>query len=117
THELLKQHGAALVTDPGDVLEILETPARHSFQGSHEARYADPSRPPDSLFDGEEHPAKGAAPAPASGPKTKPLSLLTPSQQAILQALEQPRSLDDVARETGISPSSLRAEVTMLELQ
>jgi DNA processing protein len=103
THELLKKHGAALVTEPGDVLETLETPARHSFQGTHEARYADPAKPTDSLFEPK-------APAPKS-------LALTPAQQAILAALETPATLDEIARDTGLAPGALRAELTLLELQ
>jgi DNA processing protein len=102
THELLKKHGAALVTEPGDVLETLETPARHSFEGTHEARYADPSKPTESLFE-----PKAAAPALA----------LTPAQQAILAALEAPATVDEIARDTGLAPGALRAELTLLELQ
>jgi DNA processing protein len=105
THELLKQHGAALVTDPGDVLQILETPARHSFQGTHEARYSDPRAP--GLFSSDAAPARGAPAALAA----------TPPQQAILAALSEPRTLDEVAQTTGLDIGALRAELTMLELQ
>jgi DNA processing protein len=120
THELIKQHGAALVTDPGDVLEILETPARHSFQGSHEARYADPTRAAaGSLFDDGAGSSTTASepPGPVAAAVEGKGGLLTPVQQSILRALSEPRSLDDVARDTGLSPGELRVEVTMLELQ
>lgn len=102
THELLKQGGAALVTEPGDVLAILETPARHSFNGSHQDRYADPTRAADSLF--ADRVSTGALP-------------LSDVQRAILAALDSPRTLDELAQATGLSPATLRAEVTVLEIQ
>lgn len=107
TLELLKQGGAALVIEPGDVLSTLETPARHSHAGTHESRYADP-RATDGLFL-----------SPGSGTEPKPLSTngLTKEQVAILHALSQPRTLDELARDTGLPPSAIRAEMTILELQ
>ena len=100
TLELLKLGGAALVANPGDVLELLETPARHSFDGTHADRYADPARPPE-LFD-----RAGAA----AGP-------VTDGQRAILAALAEPRTLDELARATGLSPAIVRSELTVLEIQ
>ena len=109
THELLKQQSAALVTEPGDVLQILETPARHSFQGTHEARYAD-ARSEELFLKNEGFSAPGVSAA-------APPIAATPPQQAILTALSQPRTVDEVARETGLAIGTLRAELTLLELQ
>lgn len=96
THDLLKQGGAALVTDPGDVLALLETPARHSFEGSFEARYADPAAP---LFE------------------AKPAIAASSAQAMILQALASPRTMDELAADTGMEIASLRSELTLLEIQ
>lgn len=103
THELIKQGGAALVTGPGDVLALLEGPARHAFGGTFEARYGDPGG---ELFE---------PPAPAGRAFDGPP--LSPEQQAILQALGSPRTLDELVASTGLSPASLRSELTMLEIQ
>jgi DNA processing protein len=100
---LIKQ-GAAPVTEPGDVLELLETPARHTFQGSYELRYADPGRDP--------LPATSERP-----PSPKPSLGMTAAQQAILSVLESPRTWDELARDTGLEPGVLRAEVSVLEIQ
>lgn len=103
--ELIKEGGAALVTEPGDVLALLETPARHTFGGTHAIRYADPGRTPEALF---EEPA---------APSSQPASPLTPVQQAILNALDEPLTWDELARATGFTPAELRAQVTVLEIQ
>lgn len=113
THELLKQGGAALVTEPGDVLQILEGPARHSFSGSHADRYADPARAAESLFVVPDPPADAPV---AATPRVAKLAATAP-QQAILAALDQPLTFDELAQVTGLSPAGLRAEVTVLELQ
>ncbi len=102
THELLKQGGAALVTEPGDVLAILETPARHSFNGAFESRYSDPARAPDQLFESKPA-ANGIA--------------LSALQSSILKALASPRTMDELAADTGLAPAALRSELTLLEIQ
>lgn len=104
THELLKQGGAAMVTEPGDVLHILESPARHSFTGTHESRYADPTKA--GLFEADRVEAK---PVRDMG--------LSELQTGILTQLAEPQTLDELARLTGLAPGALRAEVTILELQ
>lgn len=100
--ELIKSGGAALVTDPGDVLTLLETPARHTFNGVHAARYADPARPPDTLFE-----PKPAPRAPG----------LTPLQQRIVDALAEPLTMDELSRAADLSPGDLRIQLTTLEIQ
>jgi DNA processing protein len=107
TLELIKNGGAALVMEPGDVLNTLEAPARHSHAGTHESRYAGP-RAADELF----QPATQAIES-----KPLPINGLTKEQVSILQALSEPRTLDELARDTGLSPSCIRAEMTILELQ
>jgi DNA processing protein len=109
THELLKQGGAAMVTEPGDVLQILEAPARHSFSGTHESRYADPARA-GRFGDG---PQDNGLAVPTKGPGVA----TSPVQAKILATLGDPQTLDELARSTGLSPAALRAEITILELQ
>lgn len=101
---MIKSGGAALVTEPGDVLSLLESPARHSFNGVHADRYADPTRPPDALF---------AEPAAKKGSAGR----ASAAQRAILDALNGPLTLDELARVTSLAPATLRAELTMLEIQ
>lgn len=112
TLELIKSGGAALVTSPGDVLALLETPARHHFFGTHEDRYADPAATePHGLWDASNPDAPGAAPA---GPAAaKPGSL----EARLLEALDKPRSPDDLAARLDAPPGEVRAAITMLEIR
>lgn len=122
THDLLKSGGAAIVTEPGDVLNILETPARHQAAGTHALRYADPHQtafwPSDSSSDGPTPPEQGM---PTHGTEAKPKSGsrvgLSAAHAAILDALESPKTRDELAGITGLSAQQLSAELTLLELQ
>jgi DNA processing protein len=105
TLELVKSGGAALVTCPADVIEILESPARHHHQGSHESRYDDPAANQSHLFC-----RTGSEPNPTE-------AHLTPRQKSVLAAIDQPRTLDELMRSLDLTPAELRAELTLLELR
>jgi DNA processing protein len=104
TLELLKSGGAALVTDPGDVIHALESCAHHQHRGTHAVRFA---RPTQDLFaqpDVEATPKESTPPMPAA-------------HRTIIDALEAPLTMDQLSAATGIEPGRLRTEVTMLEVQ
>jgi len=116
TLKLIKDGGAALITDPGDVLALLESPARHAHGGTHEARYT-PVRP-------EEHGdfattsglfASGDIGTGAASPTH--VAVLSEAQSKILMALAEPMTLDQIASETALSTATLRSELTVLEIQ
>jgi DNA processing protein len=102
SHELLKTGGAHLVTDPADVVNLLESAARHLAAGTHAARYAPRAQPAGAT----ERPS--AAPAPA---------VESSLQAAIIAALLEPKTADQLAAETGTPLPELRAELTLLEMQ
>lgn len=111
-NDLLKKGGAALVTDPADVIEQLEAPARHLHAGVHADRYADPIQPP-SIFDGITQDADSHADA-GAGVATANLS---DAQRIIVRSLVEPMAMDELARRTGMDAAALRSEVTMLEIR
>lgn len=120
THDLLKSGGAAIVTEPGDVLHILETPARHQAAGTHAIRYSDPQR---TEFEPNDPPTPEPTPPEQGGclvaaeTKPHPRIGLSPAQTAILDALDSPKSRDELVAVTGLSAQQLSAELTLLELQ
>ncbi|MBK7404139.1 MAG: DNA-protecting protein DprA [Phycisphaerales bacterium] len=109
TLDLIKGGGAALATSPADVLHLLETPARHHFHDTHEARYADPARAePRDLW------AETAEPSAADTAPDAPSPSL---EHRLVQALDRPRTPDDLAERLGVGPGELRAALTMLEIR
>lgn len=98
---LLKEGGAALVVNPGDVLSLLESPARHHHGGSHAARYG--GAPPRAEAAGSDEVAAEMS--------------LTPEQQAIVEALASPATIDQLVMATSMPPHLIRAELTVLEMQ
>jgi DNA processing protein len=92
--ELLKQGGGSLVTEPGDVLALLETPARFVHEGLHESRYDDPAR--------SEPRVSGSV----NGDSGLVLDSLA------LGELEP----DEIARRTGLGADRVRVALTLLEL-
>ena len=146
TLELLKSGGAALVTCPGDVLEQLESPARHLHGGTHESRYtpfgSQPTSPDEPDLFAPPHPAaNGKAqpqPKPQPKPQTKPQTKSQPklksaaapspaagvrtanlsiTQKAIIAALDSPLSIDDLLQKIELEPGQVRSDLTMLELK
>jgi DNA processing protein len=108
--ELLKAGGALLVTHPEDVIQALESQARHHHAGTHESRFGAGPR-------AEELPEPGlVAAASLSGPPAGGLGL-TSAQSSILAALDTPRSVEDLARSLGLDAGQLRAELTVLEVR
>lgn len=99
-NDLLKSGSAALVTSPADVLEALRTPAEHAHAGTHEARFGA------TLFE----------PPSPSAPSRTNLGL-SPIQQQIVEALDEPRDLDGIVQRTGLAPAAIAAEIVMLEIR
>lgn len=118
--DLLRAGGAELVMHPDDVIQSLETPARHLYQGTHEARYAtglfDAAR--DSVPRGEvEDEAERLRPRDASTGAVEVDASLTDAQKTILGALESAKTFDELVRDTGISAAALRTDVSLLEIK
>ena len=104
THELLKS-GAHLVTEPGDVISILEGDAYHLFAGSHRAKTADPARVPEP------------APMPTPTSTSMPIGDVDEETRRLLESLDTPKTGDELAEAMGVDPGQIRAKLTMLEIQ
>lgn len=97
---LLRDGGAAMVIDPGDVLNLLETPGRHAHAGTHAHRYAGAHDAGDEgLFE------------------VKPEARADSTSERVLAALDKPRTLDELALAAGCDMATLRATLTVLEIQ
>lgn len=113
---LLKSGSAAMVTEPGDVIELLDSPAHHHHGGTFAARYrggADAALP--QVDDtGEVNDA-------AHGPGLeRPESVLAEAgspEAAVLACLDRPRTLDEVSLACGLDAASVRSALTILEIQ
>ncbi|MBY0313272.1 MAG: DNA-processing protein DprA [Phycisphaerales bacterium] len=117
--ELLKSGGAQLVTHPDDILQSLESPARHLHAGTHEARYA--VQQPSEVADGTDPQAikspASVAPLFASAPPPPRDVGLNETQRQILAALDTARTIDDLGQRLNLDVAKLRTEITMLELK
>jgi DNA processing protein len=117
TLDLLKKGEAALVVDPSDVLELLETPARHHFRGTHESRYAidAASRSPESI-DRQPNGSEASVGSPSSPPE-QTLWKAPGEQGVIYDALAKPTTLDCLCQLTGLDAQVVQAQLTLLEVQ
>ena len=113
SHELIRDGSAALVTSVGDVLNLLEGPARHLHAGTHDALY-------DAAGNASDHadPMPTPTPTPSATSATSLIdAALTDRQRTIVKALKTPSPLDAIEKHTGIDPGTLRAELTVLEIR
>jgi DNA processing protein len=120
--DLLKQGGGAMVTEPGDVLAMLENPARFAHAGTHAARYADPAvtREPPELMDSTAG-SGGGIDEPGSDPDPDSGMVSAGSDGGALLASVassgmREASFDDLLRLTGWESPRVRTALTMLEL-
>ena len=102
TLDLLRD-GAHLVVEPSDVLSILRQDARHFYLGTHKPKTDDPTRS-DSTPKQEQ-------------PSPPPLPIPDGELGEIYNALQDPASADALAEQLEMDPGSLRAQLTMLEIQ
>ena len=112
--QLLKEGCAAMVLEPGDVIAQLESPARHLYGGTHDARYQGYSP-----WNATPDPADPSPPRTTGSESVKPPPStlgMTPAQAAILEALNEPLTLDSLSEQTGLDPAALRREITLLEI-
>lgn len=104
SNDLIKSGGAALVTDPADVIAVLESAARHAHMGTHEFRFASPS-----AANADSNPFDGTEPK-------QPSRCVSEAQQLVLKAIGDGATVDDLVEATGMPVGRLRAEITMLEV-
>lgn len=104
---LLKSGAAAMVTEPGDVIELLESPARHLHSGTHAARFAG------GAFDNGLAEDSGAEEAGASDLGTAG----SRDAATVLACLDRPRTLDEVSVACGLDAAAVRMALTELEIQ
>ncbi len=97
SNDLLKS-GAPLVTEPGEIIEILERSAGNLKRGQAQ-------RP-------NQHTS-----APASAPTPEPIGEVDPVARSILETLSEPKTGDQIAEQLGLEPGQVRAIATMLEIQ
>lgn len=99
SNDLLKS-GAHLVTEPGEIIEILERNSVPRSQGT-----------PTSARE------QSSEPAILKPIEPEQLGNLDPVSVKILEALSEPRTGDQLAEQLGMDPGGLRAAATMLEIQ
>lgn len=107
TLALIKSGGAALVTEPGDVIALLESPARHLHSGTHAERYAASAAL--SLFE--------TKPPPSSSGNEVATSPMNERRNMISMALQEPLTLDELHRATSLDLNILRSELTLMEIE
>jgi len=119
---LLKSGGAAMVTEPGDVIELLEAPARHLHSGVHHDRYG-----PALVDSHEPNPAQRINRSASVSESSSDLDsveaiadggLDSRARRAIVSLLRRsPMALDELVERAGLDPGLVQAELSMLEIQ
>ncbi|MEM1423101.1 MAG: DNA-processing protein DprA [Planctomycetota bacterium] len=103
-NELLRKNEAAIALEPKDVLDALESPARHAHTGTFNDRFPPPAQ------------ASDTPPAPRRH-EPRAIVELTDDQRAIADALDEPLALESLSRAVELPVAKLQAELTVLELR
>jgi len=127
-NELLKSGGAALVTEPADVIDALESVARVAYPELHLMRHGfshDGSVPEVTSAADRPVPERVAASIGGAsardhhvepGPSPAATAGLDGEARAVLEALDEPRTPDQLAEMLGVGIVALRTAVTSLDL-
>jgi DNA processing protein len=101
--DLIKQGGAALATEPADVIAALESAGFHQSRGSFEARFA----------------AAGEQEAESAGlfKQGDPAAESETVQGRVLAGLDGRLTVEQLVARTGLSVGEVRGAVTLLEIQ
>ncbi|HEX8877993.1 MAG TPA: DNA-processing protein DprA [Phycisphaerales bacterium] len=117
SNDLLKAGGAAFVTEPGDVIALLQSAARHQHAGTHAARFQPLVDTNNTLFgSAPNRRAASRGQTPTDTPDVTPVSIGNPEQVKILAALEIERTADELAAAVGLDIVKLRSQLTLLEI-
>jgi DNA processing protein len=109
--DMLKRGEGQMVTEPGDILAALETPARHLHGGTHTSRYVGDG----GLFGSEPDTDPALQSTVQSAPHLAPAP--NPTAAAVLAVIHDEATFDQIVERTGLSAAAVRAELTMLEIQ
>ena len=107
--DLLKKGGGLLVTEPGDVLELLESPARFAHRGVHAARYGVAQRDAPVVSSNED--TQSVSAGDASGDDGQVLAAML-----IEKGGREPLTFDEIVRVSGWSAARVRPALTLMEL-
>jgi DNA processing protein len=114
SNDLIKSGEAAMATSPSDVIDLLESAARHQHEGTHEPRFA--QLPLSPGVEGERS-SRGRGDLAREGGVLVMPPAMSEAQRAILEAVRQPASINDICRATGLEPATIQAETTILEIR
>ncbi|MEL6739239.1 MAG: DNA-processing protein DprA [Planctomycetota bacterium] len=113
TNALLRDAGAALVTSPEEVVELLDDAAGVARRGLGSGHLSDEAA---SLFSAPERDApESSTPHPGPSPQAS-TAPADPDHDEVLRALTGPTTLEALSVQTGLAPATLRARLTMLEI-
>lgn len=109
SNDLIRAGGAALITRPADVIELLESGARRQHEGTLPAWLEGVTgRTPAIEVVGA---GRGAA------PKLTEVSLTEPQRAIVAAIASEPLTIDALCRATGLDAGVILAETTLLEVR
>ncbi len=118
---LIKAGGAALVTSPRDVMELVEPALHHLTEGTHARRFGSPEGDGRLWTGGGERETDALASRPARVEQRAAARASwepdDPAERAVYASLEEPLTMDEVMVASGLEAGPLRAAVTMLEIR